>query len=176
VAYTSVQREDSSQDKEDLFRVVESTLKSRLDTGSWLPGGMSMRDNVLPRQRILELSAISIVKALKRGQPTKQFVQPPKSEEATSDSWTLTRLLEAIPQESGRPFSPRSRSIIVRKSCVSSAKWSQHDSAPLNRMPIAEMYTEHNRTKGTCVRGSYRQPDALKAREAVEHSACDFGS
>jgi hypothetical protein len=40
---------------EDVFRVFESAFKSRLETGSWLPGMMSMRDNVLPRQRILEL-------------------------------------------------------------------------------------------------------------------------
>jgi hypothetical protein len=111
---------------EDVFRVFESALKSRLETGSWLPGMMSMRDNVLPRQRILELylrtavqkrharfsavspcifchkPAISIIKALKKGQsrPTERFVQPPKSEKATSDSWNLTRLLKAIPQDS----------------------------------------------------------------------------
>lgn len=93
-------------------------------------GGMSMRDNVLnfcPAKRILELylrtavqkrrharfsavsplhlrhkPAISIIKTLMRGQsqPTERFVQPQKSEKAISDSWNLTRLLEAIiPQE-----------------------------------------------------------------------------
>jgi hypothetical protein len=109
-------------------------------------------------------------------QPTERFLQPPKSEKATSNSWTLTRLLEAIPQEPGRPFSPRSRSIIVRESSVPSVKWSQHDSASSIACLLRRYIAEYNRTKGTCVRVSYRQPDDLKAREAVEHSACDFGS
>ena len=95
-------------------------------------GWMLMRDKILPRQRILELylrtavgyrnvvmpvsllshlasssqaSQFPLAKRLKGGQyqPTESFLQYPKPDDATSDSWNLTRLVEGRLQDAPSP-------------------------------------------------------------------------
>jgi hypothetical protein len=96
-------------------------------------GGMSMRDNVLPRQRLelyrrLETSSCPFLCYL-RVNPLDRFVQPPKSQKATSDSWTLTRLSKQYLKNQDAPSPHDPDQIVVRESCVvqvPSVKWSQH--------------------------------------------------